>query len=153
MSPLIKKMVQRFLQRARLGELYRGPSASDFLASRGVDLVIDVGANEGQYAKGLRATGYNGAIQSFEPIAAMYTRLAMAAASDPNWYATQTAIGASKGHATIGVSRNTVFSSIKPLSDQAAKIRREYCSGGKRNRTIKHARLGAARCAWHSPFP
>jgi hypothetical protein len=43
---------------------YRRPI--HFLRSRNIDLVIDVGANVGQYAESLRKAGYAGWIVSFE---------------------------------------------------------------------------------------
>jgi hypothetical protein len=39
----------------------------DFIRSRNVDLVVDVGGNTGQYAESLRNDGYAGWIVSFEP--------------------------------------------------------------------------------------
>jgi FkbM family methyltransferase len=52
-----------------------------------VDLVLDVGANIGQYAgTHLREwTRYEGRIASFEPVSACYAQCAAAAAVDPNW--------------------------------------------------------------------
>src|SRR5271165_3965632 len=76
----------------RLGNyLYKEPI--DFLRSRNIDLVIDVGANVGQYAKGLRKDAYAGWIVSFEPIAAAYKELAALADKDAQWKAMNMALG------------------------------------------------------------
>jgi FkbM family methyltransferase len=48
----------------------------------GVGAVIDVGANEGQYATALRAHGWAGPILSVEPILEVHARLAALAADD-----------------------------------------------------------------------
>jgi len=63
------------------------------LAAHGVDLVLDVGANTGQYVGNLRREGYTGRIVSFEPVSAAFTALAQSAASDPAWDVHQWAIG------------------------------------------------------------
>lgn len=91
-----------------------------FLHSREIDLVLDVGANVGQYAKVLRGQGYAGRIRSFEPVGSAYAGLARAAATDTAWETHRTAVGAAIGTAVINVSQNTVFSSIKTTTDRAA---------------------------------
>jgi FkbM family methyltransferase len=53
----------------------------------GVSLVLDVGANLGQYAAVhlRRYSHYAGRVVSFEPVAESYAQCARAALSDPNW--------------------------------------------------------------------
>jgi len=116
---MIGKMIKNALRR-RGYELSRTPGAVDFLASRDVALVLDVGANTGQYARSLRAHGYKGRIHSFEPIKAVYDTLAQSAARDPLWQVSNCAVGAAPGSAEINVSDFTVFSSIRPATALSA---------------------------------
>ena len=92
--------------------LYKEPI--DFLRSRNIDLVIDVGANVGQYAASLRKDAYAGWIVSFEPVAAAYEDLTALASKDPRWKTFNMALGDNEGVAKINVSHSRVFSSILP---------------------------------------
>jgi FkbM family methyltransferase len=81
----------------------------------GIDLVIDVGANGGQYGRFLRSIGYEGAIISFEPLSSAFELLQRAAAADGNWEARRAALGEREGVATLNVSANSESSSILPM--------------------------------------
>lgn len=107
-----RKAIQGVLRRHGY-VLRREPELSAFLRSREVDLVLDVGANIGQFAGELRHLGYRGRISSFEPIAAIHATLAARAAGDPLWTTLRTAVGAVPGEATINVSDLDVFSSLR----------------------------------------
>ncbi len=77
-----------------------------------VDLVLDVGANRGQYTQLLRESGYTGQIISFEPIPKVYEKLTTAFGNDPKWRGRNYALGASTHRASFNVSENTVSSSL-----------------------------------------
>ena len=87
-----------------------------FIESLGVELVLDVGANQGQYASDLRMLGFEGRIVSFEPIRECYDLLATVAARDPGWDVRHTALGATPGTAQINVAANGgASSSLLPM--------------------------------------
>lgn len=81
-----------------------------------VDLILDVGANVGQYGRYLREIGYTGKIISFEPLLSAYSQLIAASRKDPLWeIAPRAAIGDRDGEITINISKNSVSSSILPM--------------------------------------
>ena len=83
-----------------------------------IDLVLDVGANTGQFARQCRAAGYNGKILSFEPSASAHAALLRSAASDPLWaVADRMALGAANGETEINIAVNSYSSSILPMLD------------------------------------
>jgi FkbM family methyltransferase len=119
---VIKRFVRAAFRRAGM-DLRRCTleSAADLqlkamLQEHAIDLVLDVGANTGQFARELRDGGYGGRIVSFEPLGSAYRELQAAAANDPGWeIAPRMAIGATEGEIRINVSRNSVSSSILPI--------------------------------------
>jgi FkbM family methyltransferase len=82
------------------------------------DAIFDIGANTGQFALGLRASGYHGHMISFEPLSDAHTSLTAAAASDPLWdVAERCAVGASDSWASINIAGNSASSSLLPMLD------------------------------------
>lgn len=78
-----------------------------------VDVVLDVGANIGQFAAGIRRMGYSGQIISYEPLAEAHARLLAASASDPEWQvAERVIVGDAAGFAEVKVAENSVSSSV-----------------------------------------
>lgn len=92
------------------------------LAASGVDTVLDIGANEGQYAALLRSAGYAGTVVSYEPVADAYERLRRRAARDAGWETVRAALGAEPGKADINVSANSYSSSILPVTSRHVAV-------------------------------
>jgi FkbM family methyltransferase len=82
----------------------------------GVPVVIDVGANRGQYATELRAHGYHGEIVSFEPVEEAFEQLAAEAAGDAGWTCHRLALGAAAGELPINVASNLASSSLLEMA-------------------------------------
>lgn len=83
------------------------------LAAHNVNLVFDVGANTGQFAKAIRGDGFNGRIVSFEPLIAAHEQLVASSKKDPLWeVAPRGAIGSENGEIDIHVARNSASSSV-----------------------------------------
>jgi FkbM family methyltransferase len=85
-----------------------------------VDLAIDVGANEGQFARRLRRL-FAGDIVSFEPVSAPFARLAEAARDDRRWSVHRLALGSAATTATIHVASSSEFSSFLRANDFSLK--------------------------------
>jgi FkbM family methyltransferase len=83
----------------------------------GIDLVLDVGANEGQYARRLRREGFGGKIISFEPLNAAFATLQSRCDQDEAWSCHKLAVGAKDEQATINVSANSQSNSLLPVCD------------------------------------
>jgi len=88
------------------------------LKSRGITVVLDVGAAKGVYASQLRLTGYEGRIVSFEPLSKPFGRLVKTAADDPGWECIQAALGTTDGTSTINVAGNSDSSSFLQIGDR-----------------------------------
>ena len=88
------------------------------LAVREIDTVLDIGANEGQYATMVRRAGFRGKIISFEPLTQAHAKLKQVASRDPMWtVAPRTALGDREGTLLMHVAQNSVSSSALPMHD------------------------------------
>lgn len=77
-----------------------------------IDLILDIGANKGQFAKEVRSSGYRNRIVSFEPLSSAFKILEKNAAKDPLWQVYRVAVGANAKTDVINVSANSHSSSI-----------------------------------------
>ncbi len=82
------------------------------------DLILDAGANTGQFADWIQTFGYRGAIFSFEPMEKEYQILLQNSKKNPkHLIAPKCALGAENGTTSINVSENSVSSSLLQASD------------------------------------
>jgi FkbM family methyltransferase len=92
------------------------PYPTMLFSSLGIDLLIDVGANKGQYAVSRRKSGYKGEILSFEPLSSAHAKLLVLAREDPRWtIADRMAIGDRSGEIIINLAGNSESSSVLPM--------------------------------------
>lgn len=86
------------------------------LKANNINVVFDIGANVGQFAKELREYGYTGKIVSFEPLQHAHQGLLINAMGDVRWIVhPRCAIGATNGEIEINVAANSASSSILPM--------------------------------------
>lgn len=105
------------------------------LAGHGISLVLDVGANTGQYASRLRRAGWAGRMVSFEPQAAAHAELMAAAAADPAWQvAPPLALGAAAGETVLHVSNESDMSSL-------LEIRPDFLESSPSSSTVAEERV------------
>jgi len=83
-----------------------------------IDLVLDVGANTGQYAKRLLKKGYMGRIVSFEPQPDAFEMLQRRCGEYVNWSAVNLALGAENSKATLNIAGNSQSSSLHAMLDR-----------------------------------
>ena len=84
-----------------------------------IELIVDVGAHHGQFARLVRGIGYEGPIVSYEPVPAAFEELARVSADDPAWSVHRLALGRREGPRPINVSKSTDFSSFRRLNAYA----------------------------------
>lgn len=98
-----------------LGARELGAHLSELFAEFGIDCVLDVGANVGQYRDFLRnRVLYRGPIVSFEPVARNIEILKQRARGDRLWSIEGYALASAAGMRTINVAAETEFSSFLP---------------------------------------
>jgi FkbM family methyltransferase len=85
-----------------------------------VDVVLDVGANAGQYGAMLREGGFRGRLVSLEPVAEAYAELERRAAADGAWEAVRVAASDRDGEITLNVTGDSRSSSVLPRNERFA---------------------------------
>lgn len=85
------------------------------------EVLIDVGANRGQFAISARALGFKGKIVSFEPQRGLYGTLKTLANKDGNWVVYPYGLGDKREELELSIYADDTFSSVLSLSDKAVE--------------------------------
>lgn len=95
--------------------------------SNSIDMILDVGANEGQFALEMRDLGYTGKIISFEPVKEAFKKITYNFNGDLNWKGINLALSNQTGIMNLNISENSVSSSFLNMRD----IHKEYAQKSK----------------------
>jgi FkbM family methyltransferase len=112
----LKQNLLLFLRRrgfelSKLNEAPQFATMVHVIRSENLRTVIDVGANEGQFGRGIRSAGFDGFIISLEPLADPYRRLAGEAAGDRHWRTMNVALSDGPGERSMAAASNLGMSS------------------------------------------
>lgn len=108
----IRNAVRRLgIDIARYPAGWSGPQLVQLLNAHGTSIILDVGANEGEYGALLRENGYRGRIISFEPLSDPCRVLRRRARADASWTVLPYALGDRTDTATMNISGNRGASS------------------------------------------
>ncbi len=103
-----------------------------------IDLVLDLGANIGQFASDIRHWGYAGRIVSFDPLSLAHGELLQSSASDPLWDVyPRCALGGHIGEVEINIAGNSQSSSILSMLESHRSAAPELAYQGKEIVPIK----------------
>ena len=124
----IEKIIKKSFELVGLTISRYQPQSLSPLVYFEIDVVLDVGANVGQYALGTRKAHFKKKIVSFEPLANAHRRLVERSKNDVNWVVHERcAVGSEIGETEINISKNSDSSSLLPMlathSDAAPESR------------------------------
>ncbi len=122
-STLVRRVSDRLgypvIARWRLDKFDQSTHLRELFDMLGIDCVLDVGANIGQFHEFLRLhVGYSGRVVSFEPVREMFDGLHEAARAEPAWSVHQLALGDQDGSAEIRVMAERTLSSLLPPNEE-----------------------------------
>lgn len=98
-----------------MNRLARPDEFSDIMQRYNINMVLDVGANKGQYGRQLIRSGFRGRIVSFEPLSCAFEKLQLNRWSFSDWTVEPFALGAENTIATLNVSGNSQSSSLQEM--------------------------------------
>lgn len=112
-------MITKFksLLRKKGYDIIRHKQLPEWLHHHNVDLVVDIGANDGRYIDEIREAGWQGQIVSFEPQPAVFERLKKRMESNSNWRGYQIGLGSSDASLTMNSYGLDVLSSFLEMKE------------------------------------
>ncbi len=108
--------IKRFLNRFGYDVKKYRSTIDTTIRPLGIQTIIDIGANMGHYARDMRKLFPEAQIYSFEPLSDCFKSLENEMRGDARFKAFNTALGESKGEATINRSSFHPSSSLLPMS-------------------------------------
>lgn len=98
---------------------FRHPSRllAEALKKFDIDLVLDVGANKGQFVRSLRSMGYKGEVISFEPMPTTFGALKLLSDRDPLLRCYNFGLGGCNGEMELNVHRSSDLNSLLPMTN------------------------------------
>jgi FkbM family methyltransferase len=105
-------------------DIVRHKELPEWLALHGVDVVLDIGANDGRYAREIRESGWKERIVSFEPQPAVFARLMRNMGADPFWSGHELGLGAADETLEMNAYGLDVMSSfLKKTEDDQSVVK------------------------------
>ena len=113
MLGLIKKIINKILKPFNIKLIRpKKPRLLTILERFNINLIFDIGANDGEFAKTISNSGYKGRIISFEPTTDAYKSLKVNASKYSNWAVyDQVAVGNENSIIEINIAGNNAASS------------------------------------------
>jgi FkbM family methyltransferase len=140
----VKKAIRSLARKAGLEiSRYRPTETTDgrlvaTLRAHRVDVVLDVGANIGQFGESLRDSGYRGRIVSFEPLSDAWSALRQTSAHDSLWdVAERCALGEAEGEVQLHIAGNSVSSSVLEMLSTHTKAAPDSAYVGMENVKVR----------------
>jgi FkbM family methyltransferase len=90
----------------------------DWLATRQIKTILDVGANKGQFAREIRQLFPYATLHCFEPLAGEYEQLQKNLSLYPNCFQHRMALGNENGETIINRNEFSASSSLLPISER-----------------------------------
>jgi FkbM family methyltransferase len=112
----------------RAGKVFSALYLQQILRHYPIDLCIDVGANEGQFAGLMRELGYRGRLVSIEPIPWLAQQLIQKSKDDSGWSIIEGLVALEPGEREFNVFGSSDFSSLHTPSALGIREFGEYLS-------------------------